>query len=350
MRHFIGVYTVFIMTFSLALTSCGGSSDGDDNVNPFSEGELLTALEGDWFDSKCEQNFNEETSSLVQMDFKFDQPFSWRNDLFKENSLEFSGSLKIEKVKYNNSFCLGTGSRTENLIESNVAINNLSVIRGSVKSNSFRAYYAQEKKFDFDRQIDVGAGILFEFERTDGKFAITPLNSFTYQGLNVELQNIASPASSIPYYFTNAENPINKFNIADVRDADLSAFLKSPGSCNKPYILDRTYPVPGGNYNGLLLVMQTDSDRLKLSFVKRESSVFETSLNFQTTNLDWVYIDGQVHTEKKFIFTASGSRIRVQNEGFEIDQELSAEPKSPAELKAFLEERGVSSLIFEDCK
>jgi hypothetical protein len=343
------IFTVFAMTSALLLTSCGGSSDKDKTVDPFSEGDLLEAMQGDWFDTTCNQDLSGNRSSLEQMEFKFRKPFSWEDSFFEDDSLEFTGSLTIQDVEYDNAYCLGSGLRKNDLIASNVSINNISVIKSSVKANSFKAFYVQEKERDFDKKLDTGLGVLLEFKRINGAFVITPLNSFTYQGKNFDLQALADTNDVTNFSYSNAENPIEKQNIDDVAQPTLKTFLQSSGgNCTKYYIIDRTYSNSNGDYNGLFIVMQSHKDGLKFSYSNRTNNM---SNIFQTTNLDWIYERGQVHAEKGFQFFDGGDNfIQVINKDLNLNQAVIPSFKSKAQLNELMETKGLTADIFENCK
>jgi len=348
LRGFIA--TSATLTLALALSACGGSSNNEDDINPFAEGELLEVMQGDWFGNDCVQDLDNNTSTIEKMEFKFREPLSWKDDFFKDDSLEFTGSFEAEVVTYDNAYCLGSGSNSQKLIESEVALNNLSIIETSITSDSFKAFYAQEKNFDFDLKLDVGSGLLLEFRRGEGGFIIDVLNAFTYQGVNFDLQDLDDPLQARSLLFSKADNPISTHNIDDVSDQDFKSFLQSPIGCGELYMVNRMFKNSIGEYQGLLVLAQSHSTGMKFLMVNRDRSsntAFQTE--FQTTHLDWVYTALEVQTEKGFSFSHFGSELRIKNEPLNLNQTFEPTYMSTAEVLGFLSDRKISSELFDSC-
>jgi len=340
----------FLGLFSgLVLLGCSGSNEisqpPQGKVNPFVSGDILESLSGEFFGSECVRNG--ETSSMEKMTFSFAEPLSWNDEFFEQESLEFTGKLKIESIDYENPYCLGSEGGN-NLITTSVNLDNISVVQDSIEENSFNAFYVQEQEKGQAGEVDSGAGILLKVYRENQAFHVKPLNSFTYKGKEF---NLGPPEQNDVnlFSFDRTEKSLQSRNIDQVPAGIMRKFFGSTVPCGYYKILDESRYSFGDKVHNIVIIFSPYSGgvAMDLDDKKRHGSHFI----FKTNNLDWIYVNGEIHTERNFIFRKEGDKVKIYHDGYSIDgQELNWRAYTYERLTSIMDEYNRTPDIFPKCQ
>ncbi len=319
------ILQIFLLVF--VISGCNRNNENTPiapNPNdPFLTNEpLLNAAEGEWYSSVCITDADDQ-SSLQKMKFSFHEPLSWKDSFFEQDSLEFTGQLDIEKVNYNNPYCLGQGN-PQSQIQSNVLGSNLSVIQKSINNDSFQAFYALEKNQGSFGQLDSGGGFLIQISRLNKNLIVEVLNQFTYEGKKFKILG-TNQGNNAPFIFKSRLKPISSRNFNDlgVNETRLRSLLYPSQKCGQYYIYSKTVSSKNSNENFKInIVLAAQKNGLVLSWNSKNLSNSGTT-RFQTNHLDWLFIDGAIHTENNLKLSVYNDQVYISHTNYNINEVLS---------------------------
>jgi len=313
-------------------------------VDPIMSGDILTAAEGEWFSGDCVVG-DDSSSSLEKMNFSFEKPLSWGDSFFEQKSLEFSGRLEVESLNFNNPHCLGSGSSNA-LLKSSVALKNISVIKESLEENSFKAFFVQNLERGGADEMDSGSGVLLKIFRKDNRIHIENLSHFIFKGKEFNLSSAEGNWNT--YSFGKNNKNIQSKNYNHISAGKLRDYFSPHSTCGTYGIFDlSTDSAYRSERRNLVIIFSAHlgGDALDID----DNSQYGHS-TISTSEIDWIYYDGAIHTENNFIFKEEGDAIKVFHNDYGLNwEELTTTHFSDLELRNYMKKYDRQPIAFPDC-
>ncbi len=347
-------FFVLILTLGLMISSCGRDESTLAPVNennPFEDGkpdqnskDFIDVVLGQWYSGDCE-TLSQTSSTLSQMKFTFNRPFAWKDDFFAKDSLEFSGDLVVEQIRYENPYCLGLGDKKQLWPQKNTVFQNISVIKETIRQNEFFALYLETSTTQIG-QLDQGSGLYLKFSKKSLGVEIDVVSRFSYIGKVYTLNPIQENNFIKNLNFTTKINPVKSQNLSQLQSPLLKSLI-TQNQCGFYSLYQQIYSNPAGQIAYGVLNAQDGLINIATGIVYN----FGGTSQFQANNLDWLVVDQKIYTDKNFILSETQGQILIQNPTIHLETFLTPPEKlSFQEISEFLKDYGTSPYaIFTEC-